>query len=67
MVARGGNTDSPMSEQSPQAATEHPIQDDLDHGLTQLERINKLRKEGALTEDEFTQIKETLIQKRQQI
>lgn len=37
----------------------------LDRTLAQLERINKLRNEGALTEEEFLQIKVKLIQESQ--
>lgn len=37
----------------------------LDRTLAQLERINKLRNEGALTEEDFLQIKVKLIQESQ--
>ncbi len=55
----------PIQEQSPLAAPERPRKKDLDHTLAQLERINKLRNEGVLTEEEFLQIKVKLIQASQ--
>ncbi|MDR0217202.1 MAG: hypothetical protein LBJ15_24790 [Comamonas sp.] len=59
-------TEPPALTPSPPAAMGNPEQDDMDHALEQLERISRLRKEGALTEDELAQIKETLIQGIQQ-
>ena len=67
VLAQKWEPEPPMPEQSALAATEKSKHDNLGHTLAQLERISKLRKEGALTEDEFALIKTKLIQEIQRI